>query len=252
MKRPSMIIFDYGHTLYNEENYDASKGSKAVLDIVTDNPYDVSVATLVEKAAFMNRYIGRYEPDKVRDYLVEVHNLPFSRYLYEYYDLKFDCSLSEVETVFWNHAAPGQATPHIQELLSYLNNVGIRTAVISNLSFSGEALVRRISQEIDVHQFEFILSTADYLFRKPSALIYELALRKAKLNPEDVWYCGDNVYCDVEGAFKAGIQPIWYKGVNATGVYNGSADRVVRPVSPDCDHIVIGSWLEIIELLKKS
>lgn len=249
MRKPEMIMFDYGHTLYDEAPYNGLKGSQAVLDIAVSNPENITAQTLVDKAEEMNANIGRYEATKVRDYLVEHHNIPFIRYLYEYFHITFDRPLGEIEQVFWTYAAPGEATPHIQDLLAYCKELGIRTGVISNLSFSGESLVNRISQAIDTHQFEFILSTADYLFRKPNPMIFDIALKKAGLSPNQVWYCGDNVYCDVEGAHGVGIQPVWYKGANPTGVYNGIANRTIIPEVPTCEHLVINDWLEMIEVL---
>lgn len=251
MRRPEMIVFDYGHTLYDEVKYNALKGSQAVLAIAKSNPEAITPEMLVDKSNEMNLNIGRYKEEKVRDYLVEHHNIPFIRYLYEYFDITFDVPLTEVERVFWDHAAPGKATPHIHDLLDYCQGAGIRLGVISNLSFSGETLINRIGQVIDVRQFEFILSTADYLFRKPNPMIFEIALKKAKLTADQVWYCGDNVYCDVEGAHKVGIQPVWYRGANPTGVFNGIANRTIIPESPTCQHLEISDWREMIDLLKK-
>ncbi len=250
MKRPEMILFDYGHTLYDEVKFDVLKGSKAVLKLATKNPEQVTAEMLAVKTEEMNDNIGRYKEAHVRDYLVEFHNIPFTRYLYEYFNLTFDMPLTEVETVFWDSAAPGVPTKHINELLAYLKKTGIRTAVISNLSFGGEALVKRIGQGIHTEQFEFILSTAEYLFRKPNPMIFDFALKKAGLSEKQVWYCGDNVYCDVEGANRVGIQPVWYKGANATGVYNGIMGREIIPQVPNCDHLVVNDWLEMIDLLE--
>lgn len=32
--------------------------------------------------------------------------------------------------------------------------------------------------------------------------------------PKQVWYCGDQYTCDIEGAIQAGIQPIWYHTID--------------------------------------
>ena len=60
------------------------------------------------------------------------------------------------------------------------------------------------------------------MFRKPNKRIFELALEKACLSPEDVWYIGDNYQCDVMGARNAGIFPVWYIG--ATSIPQGKDD----------------------------
>lgn len=251
MKRPEMIIFDYGHTLYDEKIFDVSAGDRAIIEAATKNPQGVTAEALTKKSLEMEAYIGRYTKGKERDYLIEVHHINFTRYLYDYFDLSFDQDLEGLEYVFWQGAAPATPTPHIHELLAYLKASGIRTGVISNLSFSGKTLRRRLGETMDTNQFEFILSTADYLFRKPSAFIFELALKKAGLSAEQVWYCGDNVWCDVAGAKTVGIQPVWYTGANSTGVYqSGLPGDVAAPEVPEVAHLNFDDWRDMMAYLK--
>jgi putative hydrolase of the HAD superfamily len=89
------------------------------------------------------------------------------------------------------------------------------------------------------NHFEFILATSEYVFRKPHGRIFELALRKAKIDARDVWYCGDNAYFDVEGASKAGIFPVWYRG----------AIEEENKLTPTVECLTVNDWKEIIELL---
>lgn len=42
MKRPEMIIFDYGHTLLYEPQFDFLKGEKAIFKYIKDNPQNVT------------------------------------------------------------------------------------------------------------------------------------------------------------------------------------------------------------------
>lgn len=84
--------------------------------------------------------------------------------------------------------------------------------MVSNLGFCGKALKDRIDGMVPGHRFEFILASSEYLFRKPNKRIFELALEKAKLSPEEVWYIGDDYECDILGARSTGIYPVWYLG----------------------------------------
>ncbi len=124
--------------------------------------------------------------------------------------------------------------------MDYLFSKNIRTGVISNISFSGEALIKRISEWLPNNQFEFILATSEYIFRKPHKRIFELALRKSNLSADEVWYCGDNAICDVDGAKNAGLTPIWYKGA-----LNNHRN------SPQEKCIVINDWFDLIEILER-
>lgn len=70
----------------------------------------------------------------------------------------------------------------------------------SNISYCSEVVKERILSMIPNNEFEFVIATSEYLFRKPNKRIFDLALEKAALTPEDVWYIGDNYECDVIGA----------------------------------------------------
>ena len=241
MKRPKMIMFDYGQTLVTQDGFDAEAGNKAVLKLAKKNPYQVSAKILQELARELSKDIGRYQPDVRNSTNIEVHNHLFQNYLYEYYGLEFDLTAQELEKIFWDHAAVRKHTEHIEELLSYLYEAEIRTAVISNISFSGNALKERINSILPENNFEFILATSEYVFRKPHSRIFELALRKAKLDARDVWYCGDNAYYDVEGASKTGIYPVWYRGAMEPG----------NNMVPEIDCLAVNDWTELVDALKK-
>ena len=70
----------------------------------------------------------------------------------------------------------------------------------------------RINETIPANHFEFIIATSEYMFRKPNRRIFDLALEKANLQADEVWYIGDDYECDVVGARNAGIFPVWYLG----------------------------------------
>jgi len=236
---PKMIMFDYGQTLISEKRFDGVAGNKAIIRLSKSNPYHVTGKQMQTLAQELTKDIGRWTPDVRKSINIEVHNHKFQNYLYEYYGLEFDQTEEELEKIFWENAAPAKATEHIAELLSYLKDSGIRTAVISNISFSGKTLEERIHKLIPENQFEFILATSEYVFRKPHHRIFELALRKAKLSPSEVWYCGDNAYFDVEGATRVGIAPVWYTG----------AIEPENRLIPDQPCLRINDWKELIDYL---
>jgi putative hydrolase of the HAD superfamily len=232
-------MFDYGQTLVTEDRFDGVAGNKAVLKLAKKNPYQISAKEMQEFAISLNKDIGRFQPDVRKSGNIEIHNHLFQNYLYEYYGMEFDLTAEELEKVFWDNAATRKPCRHIEELLESLYQMGIRTAVISNISFSGKALKERINSILPGNHFEFILATSEYVFRKPMGRIFELALRKAGLDARDVWFCGDNAYFDVEGASKAGIRPVWYRG---------ALDPENRLV-PEVDCLTVNDWLELEEIL---
>ena len=76
------------------------------------------------------------------------------------------------------------------------------------------------------------------MYRKPNKRIFELALEKAELQPEEVWYIGDQYQCDIVGANAAGLFPVWYIGA------------IDLKYEPKEDVLTIENWKDMVERLK--
>lgn len=214
MQRPKMILFDYGQTLINEEKFNGVKGTEAVLRYAVENKYKLSAAQVQEEAEKINKELGRFDPMRRHLFQVEVPNHMFTSYLYGSLGISLSLTSEQIDKVFWDAAAPGSPTRGIEGFLEYLHQNGIRTGVISNISFAGRVVENRINEAIPNNHFEFILATSEYMYRKPNKRIFELALEKAELKACDVWYIGDQYECDIVGARNAGIFPVWYLGAS--------------------------------------
>lgn len=212
MKEPKMILFDYGQTLVAEEKFDGVRGTRAVMEYAVENKYGRTAEEIQAAADEMNRELGRFDPARRHLFQVEIPNHMFSSYLYESQGIKLSISGAEFDRVFWNAASPGKPTAGIEAFLRFLKERGIRTGVISNITYSGEAVSERIHRLLPENEFEFIIATSEFLYRKPNRRIFELALEKAELSPEEVWYTGDQYECDIVGAGGAGLTPLWYIG----------------------------------------
>lgn len=240
MKIPKMILFDYGQTLIAEQKFDGVKGTEAVLQYATRNKYHLSAEQVQAKANEIKREymegmhsIGRFDPEKRLLFQIEIPNTMFTPYLYESQGIEIALSNSEIDTVFWNAAAPGVPTEGIQDFLGYLKNKGIRTGVISNISYAPSVVAERINRLLPENAFEFIITSSNYIFRKPNKRIFDLALEKAELQPDEVWYIGDQYECDVKGSLNAGLLPIWYIGA------------IDLPYTEDINILTVKKWNEI-------
>ena len=237
MKKPKMILFDYGQTLMNEQKFDGLRGTEAVLQYTVKNKYNRTAEEVQAAADEINRELGRFDPLKRHLFQVEVPNHMFTSYLYESQGIELSISGAEIDKVFWDAASPGVPTEGIEEFLDFLHKQGIRTGVISNITYCGEVLSERIHRMLPENHFEFIIATSEYLFRKPNKRIFELALEKAQLNSEDVWYIGDQYACDVVGARNTGIEPVWYIGA------------IDLPYEEKEDVLTVRSWAEVQRIL---
>lgn len=210
-KLPEMIMFDYGGTLLYEPGFDFMRGERALFEHVISNP---NHATPEQSRKFSEQLFK--ELQSCRDINWEPHEYQMMRLQYEYLGIKFDVSWQEAEQILWDYTSPlvpECKMPYVEEMLKKLKSLGIRTGVISNIGWSGENLHRRMNLLLPNNQFEFILASSEYGVRKPDRRIFELGLKKAGLEPDEVWFCGDTYEADVVGAYQAGITPILYEGL---------------------------------------
>ena len=238
MKMPKMILFDYGQTLMAEQKFDGIKGTESVLKYATKNKHNLSAGQVQEKANAINIELGRFDPQKRHLVQIEVPNTMFTPYLYESQGIEIPLSSEEIDTIFWDAAAPGKPTEGMKEFLEYLKNNGIRTGVISNIAYAAAVVVERINRLLPENAFEFIITSSNYMFRKPNKRIFDLALEKAELAPEDVWYIGDQYECDIKSALNAGLFPIWYIGA------------IDLPYTEDKNILTVKSWNELKQRMK--
>lgn len=239
MKKPKMILLDYGQTLVNEARFDGVKGSREVLKYAVVNKYDISAEQVQAKADELNTELGRFDPARRHLFQIEVPNHMFTAYLYESLGITLSITPEQIDKIFWDAASPGTPTVGIEELLEFLYQSGIRTGVISNISYCGKVVAERINEMIPANRFEFIIATSEYMYRKPNRKIFELALEKAGLKADEVWYIGDQYECDIVGARNAGLFPVRYLGAIDTAYEQKS------------DVMNIHSWAELKEYISE-
>lgn len=240
MNYPKMIIFDYGHTLLYEPEWDSVKGNAELLKYVTKNPNHCTLED-VRKAAEM--VFGEHI-ENVRKSGYDIGGQIGDKVLYEYLGIEFSLTPLEMEIAFWDGASMGAIMPDADIMLDYINRNGIRSAVISNLLWSGDALSRRLNRLLPMNQFEFVMTSSDYIVRKPNRILFDIALQKADLPANEIWYCGDNPQADIEGASQVGIYPIWYDNETDRECKDRSAED-----TPKCEHLHIHEWREMMDLL---
>ena len=240
MKKPEMIIFDYGHTLLYEPNHSTSAGNAAIYPYITKNPNNIPLdefdRTCTEVFAQIRESRGR----------LEVHEFAVLKTFYELMGIELSVSLQEAERIIWEAISIGAAMPQVKEMLAFLREQGIRTGVISNICFSGNAMKQRLERILPEHKFEFVLTSSEYAFRKPHPAMFRIALQKAGLSADKVWYCGDDFEADVIGAHGVGMFPVLYECRDV---------ELYMPVvnekrSCDFEYLHIHEWKEMMDVLR--
>lgn len=204
-KKPKMILFDVGGTLFNDGKCIPADGFEK-LRLAAENPEVTSGSAL---ASFWDEYMN--EVSGVKSHSGITLDAPLSaviKYAAMNTGLKFGISSAEQEEIFDRYNSTRNVIDGVPELLAEIDSLGIRTAIISNNMMSGEGLEMAIKNWIPTAKFEFCLTSADLLFTKPSEKIFIAAANYAHLSPADCWYCGDGIIPDVHGSEAAGMAPV--------------------------------------------
>lgn len=232
MNKPSAIIFDYGDTLVKSNGWNIDKGIKKVLE-VSDNPNNVTSDEIIKKANELYKEITLLN----KEFNIEINFKNFYRYIFESFDLKFKYDYDQIEHIYRNTIIDYEPTEGMPELLKYLKNNNIKTAILSNLEFTAKTLSHEITRNFPSTDFEFIITSADYCYRKPSGKIFSLAKRKMHVDGSEIWFAGDSIEYDIIGAVNSGMIPIWYNPDNKKG-----DERL--------EYIEIKNWNELIRYIE--
>ena len=76
--------------------------------------------------------------------------------------------------------------------------------------------------------FKTVIVSGDYGFRKPDARMYNLALCKLGLKPEEAIFVGNDMFRDVYGAATAGMKTVFFKSDQGDHSFHGKeADYII-------------------------
>ena len=97
MKRPEMIIFDYGHTLLYQPNFNTSNGNKAIYPYINRNPHNISFE---EYDKIITELFAKIKAE--RGAILEIHEHNFLKLAMEYMDISLSVSIEEAEEIIMN------------------------------------------------------------------------------------------------------------------------------------------------------
>lgn len=242
MNKPKMILFDYGGTLMYEPDFCPANGNKAIYPYICENPYDISLDV------FSDYLLALFDDIRaLRGELIEIHEHTFLQNVLEYFHMELSVSIEEAEWIIWNGISKAVPTPGAAEMLKSLDDMGIRTGIISNLCWSEQALRRRLRQGFPDHRFDFIMTSSEYIFRKPDRHIFDMAVQKSWRSPSDLWYCGNDIAVDIVGAHNAGILPVFYDDRSVPSKIHEKNDT--QKLDVPCLHI--DKWESLIDVLNE-
>lgn len=231
MNSPKGILFDLGGTLLNEGRFDIAAGRQRMFDLAK-NPRGVSSEDVSEKTDLL---FGRIQEQREAG-LLEAPFRCFNRLVHEMFGMRFSLSGKQLELEFWKAANVMEPAPGVEGAISQLSERGLPMGIVSNCMFYGGVLKWELAVHHLIDYFDFIISSADFGFRKPHQGIFLAGVGKLDLEPSDVWFVGDSPEKDVKGSQAAGMKGVWYNP-------NGETQGEVQPEA------VFAHWDEFLQLL---
>jgi HAD superfamily hydrolase (TIGR01549 family) len=230
--QPKGILLDYGGTLVEELGYDDRAGNDWLLRQAATIPPDVSLDDVLQLLDRSGRELGANLDDRS----TEVTWQTLTRLVYDSLAVRFKVPLSELELGYWLATAKTQPMPGAIDAIETWHRRGIPMAVVSNCRFSEHVLRHELGRHDLAKYFAFIMVSAEYAARKPSAVFFMAAAQRLGVGASDIWFIGDSLHKDMTGAKAAGMRTLWFRA--------GASPAHTATVDHSCS-----SWSEIVGLL---
>lgn len=184
------IFFDLDDTLCDTIGTRSERARKAFERVVAEHP-GLDIAWLVRRALE-----PLAEPREVRGIAAVLNEIGLS---------ETPLGRTAIETYVAYHQ-PLQLFPGVRETVGKLTtryNLGI---ISNGEEWYQQAKIARLQLDSD---FSFALFSGAVGYEKPGLHIFQLALSRARAQPEEVVFVGDRLDVDIAGAQAAGMRTVW-------------------------------------------
>lgn len=199
----AVVIFDLFGTLIEKISYDYN----SALGRLAVQYFDGRVGELAELSL-------RFKEEYIQQRKTSLAETSFFAQL-EFFETSLGIRLPEdrraVELDFLRAFRKERLIDGVEDVLRYLHDGGCQLFVLSNSIFSGDSLLAYLDGFGIGEYFKEVYSSADIGFRKPSRRAFDYVLAKLRFHtPEEVYYVGDSIEKDYEGARKSGLTAILF------------------------------------------
>lgn len=192
------VIFDMDNTIMDRHgglyafSADQYQRRFSTLPQVTETSYSKRFVTLDNN--------GRLWKDKVYQQLTAEFNLTTA---------SWETLLAEYVDTFYQFCRP---LPGLRKMIAAFQAKATRLAVITNGPYPFQKHNFEAMGVTDA--FEFVMVSEQEGLRKPNPLIFQRALTRLEVRPEEAVYVGDNPIADIEGAHGAGMRAVFRPSVH--------------------------------------
>jgi HAD superfamily hydrolase (TIGR01509 family) len=136
-------------------------------------------------------------------------HLRYLRYLLEGVGVTDEATIDAVDSWRRDYNAPvglwNTVDPDARTALDAVHAAGLRSAVISNSNGTIRSLVTQLGL---IDRLDFVVDSGEEGVEKPDPRIFEIALARAGVKPEDAAYIGDLYSIDILGARRVGLRAV--------------------------------------------
>ena len=207
------ITFDLWNTTFQNKSYSKSR-------IVLLNHFFTNIGEIIDIEVIKKCY----------DHIFLYHDIEDLTELYPhiYNDERFEKMLNCLEVSLSNNEKskilnimesemmkdPPLLKEGVVDTLKNLNskyNIGL----ISNTGITPGKIIKKVMEKYDILKyFKTTIFSDEIGYYKPSAILFQEALKHLKSKPEESIHIGDLLHTDVKGAKDCGILSIWFNDMN--------------------------------------
>lgn len=203
------VLFDWAYTLVDLVEEDDAAAFRKLIDFLSEkgfrlNDFETIFSTYQELFHSMIRISRETHREACFEHVLKY--LLFQNQI----DLAGKTTLHELMTVYFKEIyAPRKVYPDTLPTLQTLKAAGMRMGIVSNTTNPGFMKdFERVSLGLDPF-FEFSIYSSEVPYRKPHSSIFNLAMQRLGLKPDEILFVGDSPETDVVGAQGVGMRAVW-------------------------------------------
>ena len=115
---------------------------------------------------------------------------------------------------FKPHFDAMQAVPQAANVLQLLREAGVRTAMITNLLYGDDLLIKRLGVLELIQRLDVLVISTESGWLKPHPAMYRAAAERRELPFQELVMVGDDWDIDVRSPQRLGMRAIWLKSAD--------------------------------------
>ena len=215
------ILFDINGTLTDILTNEADENAyRTTANFLSYYGVDISSSTLKESFFNLNRLQRKMSPEEYPEFdSAKIFADVISDYKTSF--IADERALAQTASVVYRSATRYKLEPYcgVWDTLTILSKQYQLAAVSDGQSLWAEPELKAVKLE---RFFKFVLVSGDFGYRKPDRRLFDIAIKKLGVTPEETIYVGNDMYRDVYGARNAGLKTVFFKSNQGEHSYCGA------------------------------